>query len=189
MSKLTAGENEVVEFRFLSTALAMHEKLAKMYEEHGMRKLADEEWAKFSMLLRAIKDWEETWEFPAKGVVEIVAARIARFKEKKENVVKHMAQALHEHAGMSRKTSLELAKALFGNRDISSLALQYGWDFDGTDLKIGCLKMKKLGVYPEDSPALDRLEKFAESRGVDEEAYEAAMELIDDQETEWEQRA
>jgi len=188
-SKSVAGEHEQQEYLSLCRAAALHEEAAHIYEAHGFRKQADEEWVKLSVIKRAIGSWIEAWEFPGKSCE-------AAYKEKKSDIAERMAQILREHMGLNKGLAMEMADALVRGRDLSALALQKGWygrpppapSLDGTALAVGCEKLKRIGIKPEYLQYVDALHQLAEDIGIEEETYEAAVDFMDEEELEKEWR-
>jgi hypothetical protein len=193
MDKTIAGEHEQWEYHSLAKAAAIHQQAARIFEEHGMRRYADEEWGKWAIIRRAINSWIETWTFPDKP-----ADRTAAYKEDKSTQIENLRQMMLDHHMVDKSVAASLAENVVrSNRDLATLAAQKGWledpnepKIDGATLAIGCEKLRRLGIRPGYERFVDRLEQLARGIGVDEDMFEAAKDFMDEQELEeeWERQ-
>ncbi len=179
MDKPVAGEYELLEYSSLCRAATIHKEAAVMFEQHGMQLQAGEEWAKCALICRAMNSWLESWEFPKR-----VCNTSAAYKEKKSGIAERMSLILREHMGMGRGLAADVADALVRGRDLPALARQKGWDLDGTALAVGCEKIRRIGIRPDYMPYVDALLQLAQSIGIDQDAFDAAIEFIDETEQE-----
>lgn len=184
MDKAIPEEQEQFEHRILSRVARLHERAAGIFEMRGLRRQADEERKKLSIVKRIIGSRVATW---------CTAAN-------REDVFRWQ-KLLRDHVGLSAATSADIAKNLTrSGRDLPSLARQKRWDIDGTTLMIGVLKIMKAMGCPMDtqgelSPTsgdaetdqvLTRLRDLATSLGVDEELLQEAKDFMLEQELEGE---
>ena len=195
MDEAIFGEQERLEHRVLSRAARLHGKLASFFETRGLRRQANEELEKLSIVNQVIGSLVKKWEPSGKCFTAANREDVYRWQK-----------LLREHAGLSGSVATDIAKNLIrSGRDLPSLARQKGWDMDGTALAVGVWKIMKIMGYPQDATgeflpmsgntdddqALIKLQDLAKSVGVDEELVQDAKDFMleEELEEEWARHA
>lgn len=161
-----------LEYRDLIEVISIHQRAASMLKKHGFHSQAYVELIKLSNAKQAINSLVSAWK------------PYSAYKEKKSGIADRLSRLLREYMGISRNVSSDMADALVRNRDLKSLSIQKGWDIDGTDIAIGCEKVRRIGIRSEYMQYIDALEQLADRLGIDRDVYEAAVEFFDKDESE-----